>query len=229
MATIETFTTAKAIVCLGDSITFMASTRAERGYPSVLDELLFSQGFSVGNNGISGGFVQHAQDIYTLRLKNRGLWGVCLLVGVNDLAAGTEAATISAAIIALVNEMLADGIKVIVSTVLPWKNGGGWTAAIQTKTEAVNTQLLAIAGTNANLKVVDGYTEFGDIDDGELLARVYQEVTSDALHLGSYGAQALAKLMQAAIEELAVPPEVADFWPVWRHRARSGTTGRSGA
>lgn len=193
---------AKAIVCFGDSITFMAASRADRGYPSILDELLFDQGVSVGNYGISGGTVQHAQDAYTLRHKDRGLWGACLLVGVNDVAAGATSAAVFAAINALVQEMLEDGLRVVVSTILPWKNGSGWTAPIQTITEAINAQILALDGTHLQLRVIDGYAELGDIDDPTLLQRAFQEVTADALHLGSYGAQVFARLVLPEIEEL---------------------------
>jgi len=227
MPTLETFAgTTKAIVCFGDSITFMAASRADRGYPSVLDELLFSQGFSVGNNGISGGGVQNAQDVYTLRHKGRGLWGACVLVGVNDIAAGTSAEALATAIFALVQGMVADGLRVVVSTILPWQDGGGWTLAGQAVTEAVNARILSLDGTDPKLRVVDGYSEFGQIDNSQLLQRGLQELTADYLHLGSYGAQALAKLMQGAIEELAVDEPAVTPWPAWRWRALSGRNTR---
>lgn len=202
MPTFETFPEGKGIVCFGDSITFMASTRADRGYPSILDELLFDRGVSVGNRGISGGGYRNARDDYDFFHRNRGLWGACVLVGVNDIAAGEDAATIFAGINSFVQEMLSDGLRVVVSTILPWKNGGGWTAPRQTITEAVNTQLRALAGSHVHLKVVDGYAEFGQVDDPQLLQRGLQEVIADSLHLGSYGAQALAKLVLESIEEL---------------------------
>ncbi len=188
-----------SIVCFGDSITFMAASRADRGYPSILDERLFSRGYCVGNNGVSGGGYSNAQSAYTGYYKNRGLWGACILVGVNDVAAGISAAVTFAGVNTLVQEMLADDLSVFLSTILPWKNGGGWTSAIQVATEAVNESILALEGTNGGLQIIDGYAAFGDPDDSELLARCYQEVTGDALHLGSYGAQVLAGLFYDSI------------------------------
>lgn len=188
-----------SIVCFGDSITFMAASRADRGYPSILDERLFSRGYCVGNNGVSGGGFQSAQDAYTAYYKNRGLWGACVLIGVNDCAAGTSAPDIFTGINSLVQEMLADGLRVFWSTILPWKNGGGWTSGIQGVTEAVNDSILNLENSNERLKIIDGYSSFGDTDDSELLARCYQEITGDALHLGSYGAQVLAGLFYSAI------------------------------
>lgn len=199
--TFETFPVARAIVCFGDSITFMASSRADRGYPSILDEALFSRGMSVGNNGISGGGFQNARDAYDLFHRNRGLWGASLLVGVNDIAAGETSAATFAGINALVEEMLADGLRVVLSTILPWKTGGGWSIANQAKTEEVNASIRALAGT-ANLRVIDGYAEFGQVDDPALLRRSLQELTPDALHLGSFGAQAFARLVEAEIIDL---------------------------
>jgi lysophospholipase L1-like esterase len=202
MATPTTFPAGKGIVCFGDSITLMAATRADRGYPSILDELLFDRGVSVGNNGVSGGGFQNAQDAYDFFHKSRGLWGACVLVGVNDIAAGLDAATIFTGINKLVTTLLADGLRVVISTVLPWKNGGGWTSPRQTITEAVNVSIRALAGTHPNLRVVDGYAEFGQVDDPQLLQRGLQEVTPDFLHLGSYGAQAFARLMAVGVGDL---------------------------
>lgn len=192
----------RAIVCFGDSITFMAASRADRGYPPILDEALFEDGYTVGNHAAGGSGFQSARDAYDAYYRNRGLWGACLLTGVNDLAAGTSANTIFAGINAFVSRMLSDGLCVVVSTVLPWKDGGGWTRAIQSTTESLNSKILGLRGTNSCLRVVDGYTEFADAEDSELLARCYQETVPDALHIGSYGAQVMAGLMRAEILEL---------------------------
>lgn len=201
MAAFETLPVARAVVCFGDSITFMAAARADRGYPSILDEALFARGVSVGNYGISGGGFQNARDAYDLYHRNRGLWGASVLVGVNDIAAGLTSAATFDGINSLVNRLLDDGLRVVLSTILPWKNGGGWTAANQTKTEEVNASIRALAGTT-NLRVVDGYAEFGQVDDPTLLQRSFQELIPDSLHLGSYGAQAFSRLVEAAIIDL---------------------------
>lgn len=200
--TVRNYPTERAVVCFGDSLT-LASGRADRSYPSVMDECLFPDGFSVGNNGVSGGTFQNMTDVYQTYYKDRGLWAACLLVGVNDIAAGTSAAATYAGINALIQEMLVDELRVVVSTILPWKNGGGWTAPRQTITLAVNASLLALNGTNRKLLVMDGYSEFGDADDSALLGRQYQEVVGDGLHLGSYGCQALATLMRTGVDGLA--------------------------
>jgi hypothetical protein len=191
-------------MCFGDSITYMAAVRADRSYPTILDEKLFADGYVVGNHGQSGGGFQVARDAYDTYYRDRGLWGACLLVGVNDISNGSSAETIYAGINSFVQLMVGDGLRVVLSTVLPWKNGGGWTSDKQGVTEDLNTQLLRLAGTNNRLVVIDGYSEFGDADDAELLARKFQEVTPDALHLGSYGGQTLAGLMYAAIKSFAV-------------------------
>lgn len=201
MAAFETLPSARAVVCFGDSITFMAAARADRGYPSILDEALFSRGVSVGNNGISGGGFQNARDAYEFYHRNRGLWGASILVGVNDIAAGLTSVATFAGISALVDRLLDDGLRVVLSTILPWKTGGGWSAGNQTKTEEVNASIRALAGA-ANLRVIDGYAEFGQVDDPALLQRCFQEVVPDGLHLGSYGAQAFSRLVEAAIVDL---------------------------
>lgn len=199
---LRTVPIAKAIVCFGDSITFMAAARADRGYPPWLDEKLYTLGFSVGNYGISGGGYVNAKDAYDLFHRNRGLWGACVLVGVNDIAAGETAATVFAGINAFVQEMLTDGLYVFVSTILPWKSGGGWTAPRQVVTEDVNASIRALADTHARLFVVDGYNELGQVDDPTLLRRDLQEVTPDALHLGSNGAEMLAQLFADKITDV---------------------------
>lgn len=203
----QVFPTTKAILCLGDSITFMAAARAPRGYPPILDEMLFSKGYTVGNNGISGGGYRNARDAYELFHRNRGLWGVSLLVGVNDIAAGETSAQVFEGIKSFVDLLLADGLKVILGTILPWKLGGGWTLARQTVTEEVNAQIRALAGTHMSLKIIDGYAVFGQPDDPTSLQRTYQEVVPDLLHLGSYGAQVYAELVATGLAEMlaAVP------------------------
>lgn len=194
----ETLPVAKAIVAFGDSITFMAAARADRGFPPVLDEMLFSRGVTVGNNGVSGGGYRNASDAYLFHHQGRGLWGANLLVGVNDIAAGEDAATVFAGINGVVQTWLADGLRVVLSTILPWKNGGGWTTQRQTITEAVNASIMSMATAHPRLRVVDGYAAFGQPDDPALLRLSLQEVVPDALHLGTYGAQEFARILEVA-------------------------------
>lgn len=209
MAAFVTLPVAKAIACLGDSITFMASSRADRPYPAVLDELLYEDGLQVANHGIGGVGIATSQLTYATYLKSRGLWGVVLMIGVNDLAAGTPGTTIFTSINALVQEMLGDGLRVVLCTVLPWKNGGGWTAPIQTQTEALNTAIRGLIGTNSRLRVADGYAAFGQVDDPALLQTGMQALGElDGLHLGSYGAQAFARfVLEEGIEPLLLEPD----------------------
>jgi lysophospholipase L1-like esterase len=203
----ETFPVAKAIVAFGDSITFMAAPRADRGFPPILDERLFSRGLTVGNNGVSGGGYRNASDAYLFNHQGRGLWGANLLVGVNDIAAGEDAATVFAGINGVVQTWLADGLRVVLSTILPWKNGGGWTAGRQTITEAVNASIMSLATAHPRLRVVDGYSAFGQPDDPALLRVSLQEVVPDSLHLGTYGAQEFARILEPAwFELLATEP-----------------------
>jgi lysophospholipase L1-like esterase len=195
MSTFETFPVGKGIVCFGDSITLMAAARADRGYPSILDEALFSRGVSVGNYGVGGSGYATSQSNYDLFHKSRGLWGACILVGVNDIAADTSAGATFVGINTLVQSMLTDGLRVVISTILPWKNGGGWTAPRQIATESVNASILGLTNTHPNLRVVDCYAALGSIDDPQLLRRDAQELIPDSLHLGSFGAQLFSDLV----------------------------------
>jgi lysophospholipase L1-like esterase len=194
----------KPIVAFGDSITVSVPARANRGYPSFVDGWAYSDGFCVLNAAASGVGFQPMRDTYDAYYAHRNIWGAFLLIGVNNIANGDSATTTFNGINSFIQAMLLNNIQVAVSTILPWKDSGGWTSGKQTITETVNSQILALNGTARGLLALDGYSVFGDDTDSALLARKYQESTPDGIHLGQYGSETLAQLFYTALRGLHV-------------------------
>lgn len=184
-----------SVICLGDSITFTAPSRANVDYPLQLEQLL-GRGYATANLGKGGDETTDLVTAYTSFIDGRGADWLVYLGGVNDIInTADSAATIFGQIETVVDDALTDGMMVMLLTVLPFKNYSGWTSGMQTRLLDLNT--LILAKSDSNLTLVDAYDAFNDpLDDGAMLG-AYD--VGDGLHPGEAGTTALAQLVSDAI------------------------------
>lgn len=150
----------------------------------------------VTNGAVSGYRAAQALSLWQGEYDGRGAaYDVAVVsVGVNDIVNdGTAAATVYGTIDTLIDGLLADGVRVIVTTVLPCSTFAGWSAADQVQLEALNA---SIAGT-AGVTVVDAYAAFGESGTPEQLAAAYD--SGDHIHPNQAGATLLADLVHDAL------------------------------
>lgn len=174
--------TTPVIVCLGDSLTAGATGAEVTPWPQLLRSNL-APNKAVANQGVGGAVVADMQATYTARLKGLGYYGCVLMAGINDIIAGTSAATIWTAYEALVDEMLADGLKVLCLTAPPFGLHASWTAGKQTELLALRTSILAKSSTG--LTKHDTYTTMGEPGTPANLNPPWS--IGDGLHLSQAG------------------------------------------
>lgn len=115
--------------------------------------------------------------------------------GVNDMATGISGAAAWANAQAVVAAARAAGLRVIVTSIMPWKNSAGWTAGKQTETDAYNSAASAWAGANGAI-FVDLYAAMGGGGgDPAVLAVAYD--SGDSIHPNATGAGVIASMVGA--------------------------------
>jgi lysophospholipase L1-like esterase len=140
-------------VCLvGDSIT-AGFAPATRGWNVDLKTRHTGQDFGVKNTAHSGDTVALAADVLAKDVLGHGCTHVVFLIGTNDLAAGTSAATIYAGIDAMADLVEADtaplGVapRVVLAAILPRATGASFTANLETRRVSLNALLQARTGS----------------------------------------------------------------------------------
>lgn len=182
------------VACQGDSITNTAPSRADMPYPTKL-EFLMGASHSVGNHGVLSALISGASTMFTNSITGKGFTHDVLLIGVNDILAGTSGATAYTAWAVLANAIRSAGLTLIPCTVMPFGNYTGWSAGKQTELAALNASIASYAATNS-LTLVDLYAGMGDTDPTKLKAS-YD--CGDGLHPNQAGANQMATLVATAL------------------------------
>jgi lysophospholipase L1-like esterase len=204
---VTTRTALETWVCLGDSLTHgqaTSPTTVERPWPARIDEAIFPgrgavdhghTGTQLATDNVNGVSMQSHFDS---DIVGRGYYGMVLWGGVNDVIFGRTGAQIWADYKALVDEAIADGMKVIAVITSPAAGyTGGWSGAKQTALETFRASALATLtpSYSANLvAVVDFYSAMGDPNAPTFLDEAWAGVADDGLHHG-----------QAAQDEIILP------------------------
>jgi hypothetical protein len=145
------------IAAVGDSWT----GRTDVGYPWALRTTLGS-GYYVAVEGTSGDTTTQILTRWNSGIRRGGYRYVSLLGGVNDLNAGTSAATIYANLKATCDAAIADGSRVILMTVSGFNGWPGWSSAKDAQRLALNQSILSYCTTNPAAKCIDIATVFTD-------------------------------------------------------------------
>jgi lysophospholipase L1-like esterase len=176
------------VAMLGDSITAGTGTA---GYPDVIGKYAPGR-YAFVNWGHSGDTTAVAQTSYLANIKGKGYATLTILVGVNDLRVGTAATAVWTTLKAVIDDALADGLRVVVMTVSPWKGYTEWDAAKQTQTDALNALILAYS-PSASYTALDIYTPLEDGANADQLLPAYAH--ADKLHLTAAGEDKVALLV----------------------------------
>jgi lysophospholipase L1-like esterase len=209
----------RVLVAFGDSITdgFGSTLDAQRRYPNVLSARLTEDAgalapYSVVNAGISGnrvlndvigpaGVSRFGRDA----LGQTGVSSVLLLLGINDIGFSgfvpeqeVSADQITAGLSSLVEAAEAEGVEVILGTLLPFKGvmPPYYSEAAELKRQAVNAWIRA--NTRAS-GVVDFDQAMQDEVDPLTLAPEYD--SGDHLHPNDLGYEAMANAIDLALLE----------------------------
>lgn len=191
--------------CLGNSITAGGSGHS---YPDELWALLEPDAstrgtrYKVDNMGIPGDTAANMVSRWRSSIQGKGYHVLVLLAGTNDLTGGASAATIWGNLSTIANEARADGLRVVLLTILP-RHGtastdtarGDWSSDLQTRLESVNASIRQWwAGTGA--PAVDSYAVMGDPAKPTYLLDAYN---ADGLHPNPAGYVALAAAVRPAL------------------------------
>lgn len=114
----------------------------------------------------------------------------------NDFAAGFTGAATWATVQTVLDQAKADGLKVIVTEVMPWKGGAGWTAGAVTEANAYWVSAQAWATANGQFAIATKASMGGQGGDPEVLLAAYD--SGDHLHPSIAGQLQLATLVSAA-------------------------------
>lgn len=187
----------RKICCLGDSITWTATTRSIHPYPLYL-EMLLGPGYAVGNQAISGYIMSQIDTLYTSYVQGKGYNDVIILGGINDLRVGTTNATIYPIWKGIVDDCLADGCRVIGFNTLQMNNyGAAWTQGKEDERTLYNAAISSYLTGRASCTFVDASSQFADSGTPTRIAAALQ--AGDDLHPNQAGTYLLAQLAQAAV------------------------------
>jgi hypothetical protein len=166
----------------GDSITALINESWSSIPPPKQAELALGYGWQVANFGVSGQETPAILSRYTSDAQGKGYTYVRILAGVNDIKNGvTSEATTIANLTALADAARADGSKVILWTILPYKNFSSWDTTQQTHLDNVNAAIRSyVAAHPSDTRLVDGYARYGDANGSP-----FGEVGGDARALGT--------------------------------------------
>lgn len=189
---------------LGDSITANNTTAT---YYAAIGHICQAQalgGWSFDfnhaqNYGVSGNTTQDVIDRLSTAVSSMVSAGVrrcILLIGTNDVAAGTAAATIISNIATIVAALRAAGIVVDLIPILPRSTGMDATK-YQIRKDA-NAGILAMAASGVNIVRGDlAILDTGSADENPLAG-----TTTDGTHLGNYGAMLVGQAIAAFYQGL---------------------------
>ena len=190
------------IACIGDSITFGGSP----SYPAQLPGIL-GAGYTSENDGnpgyTTGDLLSYVWP--AARARNPGI--VVVLGGVNDqfrtsyYGGSSSGPPLSSAVsianlTAIYDQVRSDGRSLIVVTILPYGGYSGWTSQGQTNIDAINAAIRSYAATHG-VPVFDAYAFFGSTGNPQVQDPSWG--TSDGLHPGQVGTNALATHVATAI------------------------------
>lgn len=188
----ETAPSAYEVGWIGDSIT-QGIAGAEPGPPLALNRL--HQDWRVVNYGVSGDTISQISTRWTSTVRPRAHRVLVIMGGVNDLIAGTSGATIYTTYSAILDAAKADGMKVVVLSILPFGNYSGWGAPKETERLALNASLSAWCSSNGATYINAATTMQGA--SAALLSASYD--SGDGLHPNAAGSAVLASLVSAVL------------------------------
>lgn len=163
--------------------------------PVQLTAIIGAQGKTVFDFGHNGDDVAACSAKWTTNIQGRGYPTLIWSCAINDIgpASATGAATAAAVEVTLA-AALADGERVIVTGITPWKNSAFWTAGKQTQSDIYNALISAWAVSNG-ATYVDPSSMGGEGGDPAVLLAAY--AYNDHIHYSVAGQLKFAQLVNA--------------------------------
>lgn len=208
---------APVIVNLGDSITSgFADTSSfidnhygnlavlVDSYPFVLGHMF---GYTYQNMGISGNTTTQMAARFTTDVLNLNPRVVVIMGGINDIVSGSTNAVILANFTTMLNAAVAAGIRPIVTSVMPARNGAGITNAMMQQRDLLNSSLHTLVtsapynGSFVNLDSSMG-TFFPGGDPGNLWALQASYDSGDGVHPNPNGDAIIAGNVAITINQI---------------------------
>jgi lysophospholipase L1-like esterase len=204
----------RVVVTFGDSITdgFNSTLDENRRYPNVLSRLLASapEPYSVVNAGISGNRVLNdiigpsgVSRFERDALEPTGARDVVILLGINDIGLGAfipeqdvSAEQITGGLDDMVSAADARGLRVFLSTLLPFEGAGYYSETGEAKRQSVNDWIRS----NPEITAVIDFDELM-ADPENPLAIEPSFDSGDFLHPNDAGYETMAEAVQAALTE----------------------------
>lgn len=187
----------RKICCLGDSITWTATTRSIHPYPHYLEQLL-GPGYIVGNQAVSGYTITQIQSLYTNYVAGEDYDDVILLGGINDLRVGTTNATIYPTWKAIVDAVLAEGKRLIGFSTLQMKDyAAAWSQGKEDERTLFNAAIASYLTSRGSCTFIDAASDFADGVDPYKIKAAYN--AGDDLHPNQAGTYRLAEMARDAV------------------------------
>lgn len=210
------------LICDGDSrtygVTYMDATNDHAGtWPYLLSQR-FTDSVEVANLAVAGRTQANQNSQFAARV------GACVdesvgagyvmfsMGGLNDIATGSTGAAVYDLVCDWVDAVHAKGGLALVGTVAP-SSGVAFSGSSNTQREALNTLILANAGSGGGNGIADGVVDIADDADGTASNPfAFSSTTtphnpgnfhSDAVHWSTAGNVIIANMIETA---LAVPP-----------------------
>lgn len=194
--------TENRIAALGDSITGNAADQfGPSSYPELLETGLGGTA-KVRNFGLGGDTAAGAASRYASTIRGRG-WNVVVIeICTNDFTAGTSGAACWATVEALADDILDDGAKLVLTTVMPRAGSINYDAAMQDSIDDFNLSVTAYVAAKAlthpgRVRLADLNAALRDPSSPLSLLPAYNY--GDNLHPNAAGLQAIADTVLAAI------------------------------
>lgn len=150
----------------GDSVIFGTGGGTVSAPPVQLGTLA---GISVDNFGVPSSKTSDCAIRWSNEIRGRGYRTLLWSCAVNDVANGISGTTALANATVVWNQAKADGLKVIITEVTPWKNSAGWTTGTQTESDVYSTGAKAWADANGGVFIFTRPTMGGQGGDTNVL------------------------------------------------------------
>lgn len=181
---------------MGDSITrAVGELPGVTHWPELLGTALGGT-YTITNTGISGQIIDLGKsEQWTNILSTAELDVLFIFMGRNDIELlDTPAIDVLADVAEVANSAMAQGVRVVTISALPWSGHSNWTAGKQAIQDTFNAGLASAA--TACRSHVDVYDAFEDVPGGDRLKAAYR---FDEIHPNTVGQQALADVIEPLV------------------------------
>lgn len=189
---------------LGDSLSAGFTTNLRHSWTSLLNaHPLISPYITIANSAKSGDTIQGMQARYDASIKGQGGRGLVFTGGVNNFnVLNEDGPTAWGRAESLINEALADGLRVLAIGFGGWSGYSGWTSGKQIAYAYFHEQMFAKIAPGYS--ILDLSSDLSDPNDPEAINPVVS--WGDGLHIGDLGQPIIANRAAVAVKAMNIFP-----------------------